>query len=135
MFTKKNINPRRYRNRFLIRNGNHIGIYRYIDGWMLLVIPLTKKPITIAESEGYDLVHKVYDSFDDKVANTLLKYTCHEPSNTIQDLVMVSEIYPLPAYVNLKVDYDVEAIKYAINSDNDFYETLLDIIINKKIHI
>lgn len=135
MFTKKDIKPQRYNNRFIIRNGDHIGIYKYIDGWLLLNKLLTKPPISLSDKVGYDLVYKVYDSYEDKINNTLLRYSINEPTNTIQDLVMVSEIYPLPKYVKVRQQSDIEAVKYAMYSDGDFTQTVLDILINKKIRI
>lgn len=137
-FSKKDIRLGR-NNRFLIQNDNHIGIYAYVDGYMLMTNNLCendflrrkkrKKTYYRTENVGFNEIYKVYDTFEDKLANTLLRYSVPPPrTHTLHDLMMVSAVYEVPSYIKLTNVYDIHNLQKALNSD-DFYGTILKLTI------
>lgn len=128
-FTKKDIQINQYVNRYIIRNADHIGLYHYIDGYMLLINNLSTY---VHKIEGVDLVHKVYDTYEDRNKETLLRYSeVLEPTGTIQDLMMVSEVYQIPRYIRLTDKQDMEDMNTALLSDEDFHIKLRELVTSR----
>lgn len=127
-FKKSDITSFYNRNRYIIRNGDHIGIYKYVCGYMMINRNLTKS----TSSEGFNVLYKVYDTIEERNKETLLRYSHNTiKSNDISDLVMVSEIYEIPSYINFSNKKDVEDLKTAFYMDGDFYENLRELVVNR----
>ncbi|MGL5690532.1 MAG: hypothetical protein ACRDD8_06880 [Bacteroidales bacterium] len=124
-YVRNKISWLQYHRGIILRNEMYVGIYVFERGkeYIRCVYDLT-----CPSSDGYRSRFRVYSSYAERMRSTLYAhmgdYSIYEEVEDLRDLVICSELYAIPTFMNWKDSGDREILLESLLEGGNFLENV-----------